>query len=114
MSATPIPSPERDPILAVLLDALITAVKLEAARDHTAPRRLHEARAALAAHGLPAGYVQGVEKSAREAARQPVTCPRCNGAGEIVARTRHVGGGAVNDDYDICPACGGNGFRSAA
>lgn len=116
MSPAPIPSPEHDPILAVLLDALITAVKLEAARDHTAPRRLHEARAALAAHGLPVGYVQGVEKSAREAARQPVPCRTCNSTGEVVARSRYVGNGAINDDYDTCPSCGGNGFvmRSAA
>lgn len=39
----------------------------------------------------------------------PTTCPRCDGRGEIVARSRSVGGGAVNDDWDTCPRCNGNG-----
>lgn len=42
-----------------------------------------------------------------------VTCPRCRGAGEVVARSRHVGGGAVNDDWDTCPQCHGNGYVKA-
>lgn len=109
-----LPNPDTDPILSVLLGALQDAVKLVAKRDPRGHARLTEVKAAFLAHGLPAAYVTGVENSAREAAKQPVTCARCNGTGEIVARTRHVGGGAVNDDYDICPACGGNGFRSAA
>lgn len=41
-------------------------------------------------------------------------CTRCRGAGVIVASSTHIGGGAYNDHHDICPACGGNGFRSAA
>lgn len=107
---------ENDPITNVLLTALREAVRLDEKRDPRAHARLTEVRAAFAAHGINDAYVQGAETAAREAARQPITCARCNGTGEVVARTRHVGGGAVNDDYDICPACGGNGFvmRSAA
>ncbi|MFA5567578.1 MAG: hypothetical protein WC972_02920 [Trueperaceae bacterium] len=39
-----------------------------------------------------------------------VTCPRCRGTGEVVARSRRVGGGCVNDDWDTCPQCHGNGY----
>lgn len=42
-----------------------------------------------------------------------VTCPRCKGMGEVVARSRRVGGGCVNDDWDTCPVCHGNGYVKA-
>lgn len=44
-----------------------------------------------------------------EFARNLNTCPRCRGRGEIVIFSRHVGGGCVNDDWDICPECHGSG-----
>lgn len=43
------------------------------------------------------------------AATIAASCARCKGTGEVVARSRHVGGGAINDDYDTCPACHGSG-----
>lgn len=42
-------------------------------------------------------------------ATKPPKCLRCRGMGEIVARVRPVGGGCVNDDWDLCPACNGTG-----
>lgn len=45
--------------------------------------------------------------------RPTIPCPRCRGTGEVVARSRHVGGGAVNDDYDTCPRCDGSGIVPA-
>lgn len=38
-----------------------------------------------------------------------VPCSRCQGTGEVIARSRHVGSGAINDDYDTCPTCHGSG-----
>ena len=34
-------------------------------------------------------------------------CSKCRGTGEVVARSRSVGGGCVNDDWDVCPRCHG-------
>lgn len=42
-------------------------------------------------------------------ARNLNNCPRCGGRGEIVARTTSIGGGCVNDDWDVCPDCHGTG-----
>lgn len=38
-----------------------------------------------------------------------IECPRCKAVGEVLAASYAVGGGCVNDEWDICPACGGNG-----
>lgn len=40
---------------------------------------------------------------------KPPKCRVCLGMGEVVARSRNVGGGCVNDDWDVCPACNGTG-----
>lgn len=37
------------------------------------------------------------------------TCSRCGGTGEILASSTSVGGGAVNDHWDVCPRCNGTG-----
>lgn len=106
---------ENDPIANVLLDALREAVRLDEKRDPRGHTRLDEVRKAFAAHGVNEGYVQGAENAAREAARQPTPCKRCNSTGIIVARARYIGNGAYNDDLDTCPSCFGNGFvRNAA
>lgn len=39
----------------------------------------------------------------------PQACQYCDGRGEVVARSRPVGNGAVNDDWDTCPKCHGHG-----
>lgn len=44
-----------------------------------------------------------------ELAKTLNTCGRCHGRGEIVVATRGVGGGCVNDDWDVCTACNGTG-----
>lgn len=45
---------------------------------------------------------------------KPPKCRVCLGMGEVVARSRNVGGGCVNDDWDLCPACNGTGEVRAA
>lgn len=34
-------------------------------------------------------------------------CPRCRGVGQVVISSHSVGGGCVNDQWDVCPACNG-------
>ncbi len=52
---------------------------------------------------------QAKTAKARALAKSLNTCARCHGRGEIVARSRSVGGGCVNDDWDTCPDCRGSG-----
>lgn len=52
---------------------------------------------------------QAKRAKVHELAKNLNTCHRCRGRGEIVTATRHVGGGCVNDDWDICQACNGTG-----
>jgi len=52
---------------------------------------------------------QAQRAKARELAKTLNTCHRCQGRGEIVISSRHVGGGCINDDWDVCPVCHGTG-----
>lgn len=98
----------------VLLDALewADAIITEAGLDQNNENYEIVNRALKAArHALPHDH-----KPWETREKAIVQCARCNSTGEVIARSRHVGGEAVNDDYDTCPACGGNGYvmRSAA
>lgn len=91
-----------DPVTAT--DALLTALD-----EHglLATNDLDEA--ALLAVIVTEVRRQAKTAKARALAKSLNTCSRCNGRGEIVARSTSVGGGCVNDDWDVCPGCRGSG-----
>ena len=37
-------------------------------------------------------------------------CPRCQGLGEVLVASRHIGGGCFNDEWGICPKCNTRGY----